>query len=159
MKLPHIKNEIQCAGEVRSYYFTKPNPVMERPVLRSSEDSNRYMRKLILPEVINYREMFFAVYLNRLNRVNGWLKVSEGGLDGTVVDVRIVMKVGLDIGATGIVLCHNHPSGNLTPSEADNRITRTVKQAGIIMNINVIDHIILSEDNYYSFADNGNIIY
>lgn len=157
MKLPLIKNEIQCAGEVRSYYFTKPNPVLERPVFRSSEDASSYMRKLILPEVINYREMFFAVFLNRANRVNGWLKVSEGGMEGTVVDVRMVMKVGLDIGACSIILCHNHPSGNIKPSENDERITRSLKLAGDILNVKVIDHIILGESTYYSFADEGNI--
>ncbi|MGQ9620156.1 MAG: RadC family protein [Bacteroidales bacterium] len=100
-------------------------------------------------------EEFWILFLNRANRVIHRMKLSQGGISGTVTDVRIIMKKALEYLASGIIVCHNHPSGNLTPSDADTRITRKIKEAGALMDIQLLDHLIISEKEYYSFADNG----
>jgi len=81
--------------------------------------------------------------------------VSQGGISGTIIDVRIIMKMALDKLASSIILCHNHPSGNLIPSEADKEITKKIKEAGKFMDIPVLDHLIIGNDAYFSFADEG----
>jgi len=83
------------------------------------------------------------------------MRLSQGGISGTVTDVRIVMKKAIEYLASGIIVCHNHPSGNLNPSESDTKITKKIKEAGSLMDIQLLDHLIISEKDYYSFADNG----
>jgi DNA repair protein RadC len=100
-------------------------------------------------------EEFWVLFLNRSNRVIDRMKLSQGGISGTVTDVRIVMKKAIECLASGIIVCHNHPSGNLNPSESDTRITQKIKDAGNLMDIQLLDHLIISEKDYYSFADNG----
>lgn len=104
-------------------------------------------------------EEFWILLLNRNNLVIDKLMVSQGGLSGTVIDVRIILKKALTMAieklACSIILCHNHPSGNLVPSEADKDITRKIKDAGKHMDIPVLDHIIIGNDSYFSFADEG----
>src|SRR5665647_3063124 len=101
-------------------------------------------------------EEFWVLFLNRSNRVIDRLKLSQGGISGTVTDVRIVMKKSIEYLASGIIVCHNHPSGNLNPSESDTKITQKIKDAGNLMDIQLLDHLILTMDGeYYSFADNG----
>jgi DNA repair protein RadC len=100
-------------------------------------------------------EEFWILFLNRSNRVINRMKLSQGGISGTVTDVRMVMKKAIEYLASGIIVCHNHPSGNLNPSESDTRITQKIKEAGNIMDIQLLDHLIVSEKDYYSFAENG----
>jgi DNA repair protein RadC len=100
-------------------------------------------------------EEFWILFLNRSNRVINRMRISQGGISGTVTDVRMVMKNAIECLASGIVVCHNHPSGNLNPSESDTKITRKIKEAGDLMDIQLLDHLIISEKDYYSFADNG----
>ncbi len=100
-------------------------------------------------------EEFWVLYLNNANKVIAKNQLSKGGMTGTVVDVRIIFKSALESGAVGILLCHNHPSGNLKPSEADIEITKKVKTAGKSLDINVLDHLIITQNGYYSFADEG----
>jgi DNA repair protein RadC len=100
-------------------------------------------------------EEFWVLLLNRNNLVIDKLMVSRGGLSGTVIDVRIILKMALDKLACSIILCHNHPSGNLVPSEADKEITRKIKEAGKHMDIPVLDHLIIGNGSYFSFADEG----
>lgn len=101
-------------------------------------------------------EEFHALYLNRANRVLSHKKLSQGGFVGTVIDVRMILKKALEAKATCIILCHNHPSGNIQPSEGDKKVTNKISEAANIMDIQVLDHIIISsEGNYYSFADEG----
>lgn len=100
-------------------------------------------------------EEFWILFLNRSNRVMSKMKSSQGGISGTVTDVRIIMKQAIERLASGIIVCHNHPSGNLNPSESDTRITQKIKEAGALMDIQLLDHIIISDKDYYSFADNG----
>jgi DNA repair protein RadC len=100
-------------------------------------------------------EEFWILFLNRSNKVINRMKLSQGGISGTVTDVRLVMKKAIEYLASGIIVCHNHPSGNLNPSESDTRITQKIKEAGNIMDIQLLDHLIVTEKEYYSFADNG----
>lgn len=100
-------------------------------------------------------EEFWILFLNRSNRVINRMKLSQGGISGTVTDVRLVMKKAIECLASGIIVCHNHPSGNLNPSESDSKITQKIKDAGNMMDIQLLDHLIISDKDYYSFADNG----
>jgi DNA repair protein RadC len=100
-------------------------------------------------------EEFWIIYLNNANKVISKSQLSKGGITGTVVDVRLVFKTAIEIGAVGIILSHNHPSGTLQPSEADKQITRKLKLAGENLDIKILDHVIITESNYFSFADAG----
>ena len=103
-------------------------------------------------------EEFWLLMLNRANRVLGRFKVSQGGLAGTVIDTRIIMKKALDNLASSIIVCHNHPSGNMQPSDADVKITEKLKKAAEMLEIKLLDHVIIADKSYFSFADEGLII-
>jgi DNA repair protein RadC len=98
-------------------------------------------------------EEFWILYLNNSNKVISKSQLSKGGITGTLVDVRLVFKTALEMGATSLILCHNHPSGALTPSDADKQITRKLKEAGNSLEIKVLDHLIVTENHYFSFVD------
>lgn len=100
-------------------------------------------------------EEFWIIYLNNSNKVLFKEQLSKGGLTGTLVDVRLVFKKAIDLFATAIILCHNHPSGKLHPSSADKSITQKLKKAGETLDIKVLDHLIVTENDYFSFADEG----
>jgi len=100
-------------------------------------------------------EVFAVVFLNRANKINHFEILSEGGISGTIADPRIVLKKALEENAVNIILCHNHPSGSVKPSRADEELTRKIKEAARYFDIRVADHIIVSENGYYSFADEG----
>jgi DNA repair protein RadC len=100
-------------------------------------------------------EEFWLLMLNRANRVLGRYKVSQGGLSGTVIDTRIILKKALDNLASSIIVCHNHPSGNNQPSDADVKITKKLKKAAEMLEIKLLDHVIIADKSYFSFADEG----
>lgn len=100
-------------------------------------------------------EEFWVLYLNNSNKVLYQTQISKGGITGTVVDTRLIYKIALEHHATSIVLTHNHPSGTLIPSDADKQITRKLKEAGKHLDIAVLDHVIITEKSYFSFADEG----
>ena len=100
-------------------------------------------------------EEFWLLLLNRANRVIKKVKISEGGISGTVVDPKKIFQICLEQHATSILLGHNHPSGAVTPSEADNKITKKIKDCGLLLDVAVLDHIIVGDDRFYSFADEG----
>lgn len=105
---------------------------------------------------IDHRESFYAMYLNRSNHVVGVCLISQGGIAGTVVDIRLVLQAALLLNASGIILSHNHPSGRCQPSNEDITITKNMKDACKILEMQLLDHIIVtSTDDYYSFADEG----
>ena len=103
----------------------------------------------------NTYEAFYILLLNRANRIIREVQISEGGFSGTVADPKKIFKIALEHGASSIILCHNHPSGNIQPSDADIKLTQKLKSAGEMLDLPVIDHIIIGEENYYSFADEG----
>jgi DNA repair protein RadC len=100
-------------------------------------------------------EEFWIIYLNNANKIISKFQLSKGGITGTLVDVRLVFKTALSLGAVGIILTHNHPSGTLKPSESDKQITQKLKIAGEQLDIKVLDHLIITETNYFSFSDEG----
>lgn len=100
-------------------------------------------------------EVFAVLYLNRANKINHFEIISKGGITGTVADPRIILKRALEEEATSIVLSHNHPSGNLNPSRADEELTKKIKEAAALMDIKLLDHIIVGDDGYFSFLDEG----
>jgi len=115
---------------------------------------SRDVFELIQPAIGGLKhEEFWVFYLNNSNKVLNKLQLSKGGLTGTVVDSRLLLKKALDLLATGVILCHNHPSGSLSPSSADKRITKKLKIAAESLDIKVLDHLIITEKAYFSFAD------
>ncbi|MCB9425578.1 MAG: DNA repair protein RadC [Flavobacteriales bacterium] len=100
-------------------------------------------------------EEFWIIYMNNSNKVIRKEQLSKGSITGTLVDVRLVYKIALEIFATSIILCHNHPSGKLMPSTADRELTRKLKDAGECLDVKVLDHVIVTQQGYYSFADEG----
>jgi len=103
-------------------------------------------------------EEFWIVILNRAHKVIDTIKISQGGLTGTVIDTRMILKYAIDKRATSLIVSHNHPSGNRKPSEADINITKKIKNAAALMDITLLDHIIVADKTYFSFADEGLLV-
>ena len=121
-------------------------------MIRQSRDTAEFLRARLKDSPI---EKFAVLFLNRANKVNHFQVVSEGGITGTVADPRHILKTALEHNAVNLILCHNHPSGSLRPSRADEELTLKIKEAARLLDITVLDHIIVSEEGYYSFADEG----
>lgn len=129
---------------------SEPNPELTKIT------SSRTVFELMLPLLGDLpHEEFWVIYLNNSNKILHKTQISKGGITGTVVDTRIIFKIALEQYATSVILTHNHPSGTLKPSEADRQITRKLKAAGGHLDIAVLDHIIITESGYFSFADEG----
>lgn len=127
------------------------NP-LQKTIISTSRDIADYLQARLK----DYRHEVFAVlFLNRANKINHFEIISEGGITGTVADPRVILRKALEEDAVNIILCHNHPSGSLKPSRADEQLTAKIKEAARLLDITVIDHIIVSETGYYSFADEG----
>ena len=121
-----------------------------------SEDSYKLLVSMFSADTILLQEMFVVLYLNRANKVKGAYKLSTGGITGTVADIRLILSVALKTVSTGIIISHNHPSGNLRPSKQDELLTRKIKDAADLLDLKLLDHIIISgEGTYFSFADEG----
>jgi DNA repair protein RadC len=126
--------------------------ILDKKRVRTSNELAEFLKASLKDHAY---EVFAVVFLNRSNKVKHFEIISKGGLTHTIVDPRIVFVKALEVQATSLVLCHNHPSGNLKPSRADEEITAKLKSAGKLLDINVIDHLIVSDEGYYSFADEG----
>lgn len=126
--------------------------VLPKEIIRSSSEIAGYLHVLLKDYAY---EVFAVIFLNRANKINHFEIISRGGITGTVADPRMILKKALEEEATSIVLCHNHPSGNLRPSKADEDLTLKIKEAAKYFDIRILDHIIVSEDGYFSFADEG----
>jgi DNA repair protein RadC len=128
----------------------------DMPLLNNSISTHELLQKLFPQELINLQEHFIVVYLNKSNRIIGCYRHTTGGITGTVADIRIILAVALKCAATGIIPTHNHPSGNVKPSGADIELTRKIRDAAILMDIRLLDHVIISGwGEYFSFADEG----
>lgn len=125
---------------------------LEKPVVGDSRQVAVYLRAMLQDQ---NREVFAVIFLNQANRVNHFEVVSQGGITGTVADPRLILKKALESHAVNVILCHNHPSGNLKPSKSDEDLTYKIREAARFFDIKVIDHIIVSNDGYFSFADEG----
>ena len=125
---------------------------IEQKKITSSTSVFEFMQPIIgeLPH-----EEFWILYLNNSNKIIQHIQLSKGGITGTLVDVRLAFKNALELGATAIILCHNHPSGNLSPSGADKQLTQKLQTASQSLDIKILDHLIITEKSYFSFADEG----
>lgn len=136
-------------------YRRKQSTSLQRPIINSSSDAYNAVAHLLLEKDV---ESFFVMLLSNNNKLIRIVPISHGGINETLVDRKIVFKVALENNAVKIILTHNHPSGDMKPSQADINTTRTIVEAGKIMSIQVLDHLIIGEDDrYYSFLDNGMI--
>lgn len=137
-------------------FKVKGSPMSERTKISSSRDSFEFMRKIFDADTIEWVESFAVLCLNRANKPIGFYKVSQGGVSGTVADPKVIFQIALLSNASGIIVAHNHPSGNLTASQPDINLTKKLKEAGNVLEIQLLDHLIMTaEGKYYSFADEG----
>lgn len=142
-------------SEIQLSYRNKVNPSI-RPQVRASRDANEVLMRNWDADTIGYLEKFFILLMNRANRVIGMAEISTGGTAGTVVDPKVVFSTALLAGASSIIVAHNHPSGNVSPSQSDIELTRKLKEAGRVLDVPVLDHLIVTElSGFYSFADEG----
>ena len=124
--------------------------------ITSSESAEKFIRQFYGDDLEIF-ESFFILLLNRANETIGYAKISQGGIVGTVVDKKILLKYVVESLASGIILAHNHPSGNTNPSQADLNITKDLQQLCKLVDSEILDHVILTADSFYSFVDNGKL--
>jgi len=142
-------------AEIELTYKSKVK-ASQRPTVTTSQDAFKLFKQNWDENKIEFIEQFKVLFLNRSNKVLAIFELSTGGVTGTVADPKLVFAAALKLNACNIILCHNHPSGSLKPSQADEALTRKIKEAGRYLDLPVIDHLIISgENNYYSFADEG----
>ena len=130
-------------------------PAYQRPKITCSDDAYRLLLRHWEDDNLDYCEKFKVILLSRANQVLGIVNVSSGGVAGTVCDPKMVFGAAIKANASSIILSHNHPSGNLTASDADIRLTQKLKEAGQLLDLPVLDHLIVTRDGHYSFADEG----
>jgi DNA repair protein RadC len=139
-------------GRRRQALSVLGSSIDDKPLIKSSLEVASYLQSLLRD--LNH-EIFAVIFLNRASRVTHFETVSQGGINGTVVDPRLILKKAIQENAVSLILCHNHPSGRLEPSQADKELTQKLKKASKYFDINILDHIIVSDKGYFSFADEG----
>jgi len=145
---------IEYKSNIKEFTLKKNDTEYKKVKINSSNDGQKYARNFYYDDLEIY-ESFFIIILNRANNTIGYAKISQGGITGTVVDTKILLKYAIESLASGIILVHNHPSGQKFPSNQDKELTNKLSQAFKIIEINLLDHIILTKDTYFSFADDG----
>lgn len=141
-------------AEIQLSYKSNIKP-SQRPKINSSRDAHIVLQETWDETKIELVEQFKVMLTNRANKVLGIFEVSTGGISGTVADPKLIFAAAIKAAASGIILSHNHPSGNLQPSQADIDLTRKIREAGRFLEIQLLDHIIITTEGYYSFADEG----
>ena len=154
MEQEMMKPEWCQVAEVELVYRSKVKP-SQRPKITTSVDAYEILQKIWNRDKIEMVEEFKVLLLNRSNKVLGVLDASSGGITGTVADPRIILTAAIKANAVGIVLSHNHPSGSVKPSRADEELTVKIREAARFLDMTVLDHIIITSEGYYSFADEG----
>lgn len=149
-----INESLNQIAEVELVYKTKIK-TSQRPSIKTANDAAILLQQIWNEAKIDFVEQFKVLLLNRANKVLGVVDLSTGGVTGTVADPRLIFTAALKSNATDIIISHNHPSGNLKPSQADEQLTQKIKQVGQLLDIRLQDHIIVSSEGYYSFADEG----
>ena len=143
-------------GEVSiGYRRTDLDEALVKTQIRSCGQAERFFRSILPADVIEHHEEMWVVYMNYNNRPIGFMQSSKGNISGTVADAKGIVQSALMCNASGVMLMHNHPSGNKTPSDQDINITRQIKQALSLFDIKLVDHIILTLDSYTSMAEEG----
>ena len=173
--LAHISNDLNQLGKLNIKDLTKFKGIGEAKAIsiiaalelgRRRKDSSKENRETIKSSKDAFQaiesflsdlphEEFWVIYLNRKNEIIKKENISKGGITGTIADSKIIFKHAIDLLSSGLILCHNHPSGSVDPSQADIRLTKKLKEIGELMDTAVLDHIIVGEKKYYSFADNN----
>ena len=146
MILPEIKVSVSFDRNVKKSELFK---------ITSSKTAEELFRKIFNTDTFDWQEEVIILCLNNSNKVVGFYKLAKGGICSTIVDPRMIFTIALKCCATSIIVAHNHPSGKLIPSEADKTITKKIKEGGKILEITLLDHLILTDESYFSFADEG----
>jgi len=123
--------------------------------ISKSQDAYSVFKELFDQDTLELTESFIVLFLNRANNTIGWIKVSQGGISGTIVDIKLIFATALKCAASAMILAHNHPSGNKKASEQDIRMTNRLKESGKIFDIQILDHLIITEKEYLSMSDEG----
>lgn len=147
---------METTGNAKNYELKvfKRNSNFKCEKIQCAEDGAKYARQFYFDDLVIY-ESFFIICMNNNNMVQGWAKISSGGITATVVDLRIIAKYAIDTLATSVILVHNHPSGRKQPSEQDIKLTHHIERGLKTLDIQLLDHIILTENEYYSLSENG----
>jgi DNA repair protein RadC len=145
---------IECEFQEIICNYKPAKRAADLPKISCSRNAFDYL-KSIWGDTMEYKEQFVILLLNRASKVLGWAKISEGGISGTVADPKVIFQIALKGCASSIILSHNHPSGNVQPSENDILLTRKLKSAGEFLDLPVYDHLIINPVGFYSFADEG----
>lgn len=145
---------LNTVSEVELVYKSKVKP-SERPQIKTSKESYQLLLKSWDSNRIEFIEQFKVILMNRANRVLGIYELSTGGVTGTVADIKLVFMAALKTNACSLIVTHDHPSGNLKPSMANEELTMKMKAAGTVLEIKVLDHVIVTKEGYFSFADEG----
>ena len=140
-----------------SVSFDKNLKKSELIKIGSSKDAYKVFERVFNADTFHWGEEMIMLCVNNSNKVVGFYKISSGGMTGTVVDVRMIFTTALQCAATSIIIAHNHPSGTLIPSDADLNLTKKIIEAGKVLDIRLLDHLIITDESFYSFADNGRI--
>jgi DNA repair protein RadC len=140
-------------AEIQIIYKSKVK-ACNRVLVKKAQDAEPLFRTYY-KDIMEYREAMYVMYINRGNFAIGIKLLSYGGTSGTVCDAKLIMQGALKVNAHAFILCHNHPSGQLKPSENDITLTEKIKKLGKLMDLEILDHLILTEDSFYSFADSG----
>ncbi|MBE6336837.1 MAG: DNA repair protein RadC [Lentimicrobiaceae bacterium] len=141
--------------KVKEYSLKYNKTGIDTRIIRNSTDTSEVLREVFDADEINIYECFYILLLNNSLKVQGFAKISQGGITQTTADTRLIAKYAIDSLASNVVLAHNHPSGNTSPSGQDKRLTDNIVKALDLLEIKVIDHIILTDNDYYSFRDGG----
>lgn len=149
-----MKPEWYQVAEVELVYKTKVKP-SQRPQISTVEDSFKILRQIWDADKIEMVEQFKVLFLNRANKVLGVFDASSGGITGTVADPRLILAAAVKANAVNIILAHNHPSGSLKPSRSDEELTGKIKEAARYLDMKVLDHVIITAEDFYSFANEG----
>lgn len=140
-----------------SVSFDKNLKKSELIKIGSSKDAYKVFERVFNADTFHWSEEMIMLCVNNSNKVVGFYKISSGGITGTVVDIRMIFTTALQCAATSIIIAHNHPSGTLTPSDADLNLTKKIIEAGKVLDIRLLDHLIITDESYYSFGDEGRI--
>lgn len=149
-----MKKTLLNVSEIKVAYSTSNTPKVK---IKSGEDAYNVLLASWNLDIIELQEEFKILLLNRANEVLGLYPLSKGGITGTVVDQRLIFAVALKCNATGIIMCHNHPSGKLLPSEADITLTKSIGKCANLLEINLLDHLIITKNGFYSFSNQGKL--
>ena len=141
-------------GEIKAVYLPATRPAAQ---IKCSQDAAKEFREVWEADQLAYRESLYALFLNKANFVIAWRQLSNGGASGTVADPKIVFQHALLANACALIIAHNHPSGNLKPSQADHQMTKRIKESGTSLDLPLLDHLIVTNNGYYSFADEGQL--